>query len=149
MEHHFKILEWFEEKWPGYPKDIVFPGRVGNAHGYLIAFEVSPYRVLFGAMQGSRGGITGILVVVNPTQPVEIDRLLCSDATIRREEPISHLDLLVHYNKQDFNEVCPEYLIDTMREWKDAPGLVATMADIVGFGQPSVLTLAGGAVSPR
>jgi hypothetical protein len=150
MDHQFKILHWFGQKWSDYKKDEPFKATVGNRNGYAIAFEVGSLRVLFAATMGPKGGITGALVVMDTSQQIEIDRLLCSDfAIMRSENPIVQLDIAVHIDKQDFNQAAPEFLADTMCKWKKNPTLVTTMADLIGFGQPSVETVTGGTVSPR
>lgn len=140
----------YSENWFNYPKDTPFTVTLGNRVGYAIASAISTLRVLFAATKGTRGGISGQLVVIDSSQQVEIDQLLCSNLDIMRsEDPIRQLHLRVTINKEDFDRICPLYLATKMEEWKKDPKSLITLAAIVGFGQPSVATVQGGTVSPR
>lgn len=150
MEQRFIILEKFEENWPAYKKDQPFRAHAGNRSGYAIAFEVGVLHVVFAALQGPKGGITGALLVVDTSKSVVIDKLLCGNCDIMRtQQPISQLYIEVHCDGHDFHEAAPPYLLNIMQEWKLNPALITTVADLVGFGNTSVPTFSGGAVSPR
>jgi hypothetical protein len=124
--------------------------QLGKREGYAIAFQVGMVQVLFAVFQGQRGGLSGLLTVVDLSQQIEINKLICcNDNLLPSEQPIEGLYYGIRFSKKTFHDAGPRYLIQKMDEWKNNPALLMSIANYVGFGEHSVHTLAGGAVSPR
>lgn len=149
MDHHYNTLAWMAKQWPEYKKEVPFSAKVGTRSGYAIAFEVGILQVLFTCLKGRRGGMSGGLIVVDTAQPIEVDKLLCSNLNLfRTDQPIQSFWTMTIQNPSfDFDEACPQFLIKKMTEWKANPELIRTMAIITGFGVCSVVTVSGGAPS--
>ncbi|HEY4498954.1 MAG TPA: hypothetical protein VJH94_02720 [Candidatus Paceibacterota bacterium] len=144
--HQLRILEWFGRNWPNYPKDSVFAVNIGTKQGYAIAFETHPLRVLLGAVKGPKGGLYGILIVVDPTQKILIDQLLCSSTQIGTSETLDMLSLWLELKPYaaNFDEKCPNHLLRTSQKMKDNPESVRTTADIIGSEPCPVITTKAG-----
>lgn len=148
MKQYFEILSWFISNWTGYAKDEVFSVSSGNRSGHTIAFQTDSLKILMGILRGSKGGIYGFLMIVDPTQQIEVDKLVCCDSSIRGGLG-SVVDIEVNREKKDFDDVARKWLINTMTEWKHDPALARTEADVIGFGKTSVFAFSGGSVTPR
>jgi hypothetical protein len=150
MERYLDTLSWFNMQWPKYPKDEIYNATIGKRIGYAIAFETDRLQILISIMKGSRGGITGLLIITDPSQMVEVDRLICCDCSISGGSWINEtVDVEVHISKEDFDTIVPKLIFETMQSWKDSPELARARATIVSFGRTSVVALSGGSVSPR
>lgn len=144
------MLSLFNKSWAECTKDKVYHTTIGNRTGYAVAFETSSLQVLLGIVKGPKGGITSFLIIVDPSQPIEVDKLICCDCSIGSGAWIGlsvHVD--VNMQKKDFNDVAPKLIIETMNDWRHNPNHARAMADIIGFGQTSVHAFSGGQVSPR
>ena len=150
MEEYLETLSWFGKRWPKYTKDEIFSATVGKRNGHAIAFETGGLQVLLSILKGPKGGITSLLIIVDPSQPIEVDKLICCDYSIRSSVWISlRAYVEVHIEKKGFDNVASKLILATMRDWKINPDLARAEADIIGFGETSIPAFSGGLVSPR
>jgi hypothetical protein len=140
MDHHFVTLAWMEEKWPLYKKNEVFPAHRSNREGYAIAFEVGTLRILLGILRGKRGGASGEIVVVDTSQKIEVDKLLCVGCQSLHGFFMDRIR--GHY--ADFDQYCPQLLVEMMKRLTDDSELIKTLATEIGFTESSVVTVSGG-----
>lgn len=140
MHEYLDTLSWFNHYWPTSSKGAVYHATFDNKTGYAIAFETEGLRILFAIMKGRRGGVTKFLIITDPSQPIEVDQLVCCDCSIRTYDTMS---------AEDFDATVPESVRIQMEEWKNNPQLLKAVADVTGFGKTSVNTISGGRVSPR
>ena len=126
-------------KWPTYRKDEIFEAEIGRRKGYAVATEVDQLQVLFGTMKGPRGGITDFLIVIDHSQKVEVDKVVCCNWSIDDQRVFL----------EDFDSRAQDRVLRTLEGWKANPQVLRTRADVVGFGKTSIPALSGGTCSSK
>lgn len=134
MDQYFDMLSSINELWPKYPKDEIFPVNLGNRTGYALASEIDNLQVTYGYTIGPRGGVKKFLVVIDPSQSITIDQIICFNCSISA-------------HGEEYPDSAP--ILFTIKRWKENPELLRIEANIAGFGNTSVPAISGGRVSPR
>jgi hypothetical protein len=150
MNEYLDTLSWFNTSWQNHPKNRIFTAKIDSRDGYAAAFETGDLQVLLGIFKGPKGGITSLLMIVDPSQLIEVDRLVCCNCSIGSTRWISSMaHHEVNRENGDFSDVASRLILYTMTEWKNNPELARSEADMIGFGKTSISAFSGGSVSPR
>lgn len=134
MEDIFETLEWAEKFWSKCQKNTPCEIVCNSRKGYAIAFEAEKLQVLLGVLRGPKGGVSGVFYVVDPTQSVRVEQLLCA----HNSSPDGQFVDLIRQHINEFNEYCPTFLVKMMEEFKVKPVMIRTLAAQIGCGNVSV-----------
>ncbi len=139
-EEIFKGLEWFNENWPNYKKREMFRVEMYKKEGYAVAFEVDPLRVLVVYLIGQEGGLHGALVISDPRQRVDDDKLLCFSMDVSYKS-----DMMREFKRKykssgpNLEKACKESFAELQAKLLEDPNAIVAIAKAAGISRPPKL----------